>query len=249
MPKNQVKNIWQSNAHYLRQAFMQASDEQTSQLLLMGLEPFLTSGACRILDIGGGDAKQSVKLARRGHHVTLVDIDTEMVKAAHSRVSSEDSQVMQNIRILHGSIDDNSLGQYDLVCCHSVLMYQRPWSSFLTKVIARVAPGGFISLTSVNPEARAMRFGMQRRWREVIATLALGHQCDPKTIESEVISQKDIREVFAKHNIKVLAHYGVGVFETGSCEESLAAEWLAGGCEPYRSVARCFHLVAQALER
>ena len=249
MSKHQVKNIWQSNAHYLRQGFLQGSDEQTSELLLMGLEPLLNNGLCRILDIGGGDGKQSVKLAKMGHHVTLVDIDPEMVKEAHSRASQAGPQAMQNLRIIHGSIDDSSLGQYDLVCCHSVLMYERQWSSFLKKVIMKMAPGGLLSLMSVNPEARAMRLGMQRRWREVVATLALGRQCDPNTIESEVICLSDIKEVLSENNIEVLAHYGVGVFETGSCEESLAAEWLAGSKEPYRSVARCYHLVAQASGR
>lgn len=246
MTVNQVANIWQDNAHYLRQAFMQASDEQTSQLLLLGIDPFLGSDACQILDIGGGDGKQSIELARRGHHVTLVDIDPEMIKEARSRARSAGHQIMQRLKIMEGSIDDCPLGKYDLVCCHSVLMYERLWSSFLKKVIMRLAPGGYISLMSVNPDARAMRLGIQQRWREVIATLELGRQCDPKTIESEVIRQSDIEAVFNQANIKVLAHYGVGVFETGSGEESLAAEWLAGSREPYRSVARCFHIIGQA---
>jgi S-adenosylmethionine-dependent methyltransferase len=245
--KNFHANIWTNNAEYLRPAYLEVNADQTSKLILFALESHIKKTPCRVVDIGGGGGSQAALLAGRGHFVTVVDIDPLMLLAAEKRFADLDFETRQRIRLIEGTAKDIlGLELYDVVCCHSVLMYEYDWRLFVRNLAKILCPGGLLSIMSVNPEARAMRLGRQRRWREVIAIISTGMQHDPSCIPSTDVSRIELQTELESIDIYQEAWYGVGVFEDDDCsDENFAAEWLAGSNDPYRSVARCYHLVGR----
>jgi S-adenosylmethionine-dependent methyltransferase len=239
-------NIWTRNAEYLESAYLPVIDEQTSKLIVFGLLSHLEETNCSIVDIGGGGGLQSISLAQIGHAVTIVDIDPLMLQASEQRFEKLDADVRKRFNLVEGTAKDLvGIDRYDVVCCHSVIMYEDNWTALIRDLASLLRPQGLLSMTCLNPEASAMRLGRQRRWREVIATITTGLQCDPSCIPSNNISRAVLQAELKVIGVEPVAWYGVGVFEDGSSEESFAAEWLAGSTEPYRSVARTYHLIGR----
>lgn len=239
------RNIWTENAEYLRPAFLEAASTHTASLIAFGIQQYLEKGERHILDMGGGKGEVAIRLASEQHYVTLVDIDPEIIDIAKSNFAAQPASISQRLKFIHGTVDDLLGLTFDIVCCHSVLMYEENWRFLLMELIKLVKPGGIISLVSVNPHARAMRLGRQGKWKEVIATINTGENCDPSYIQSSNISLDDIRLEFERFKIQELGWFGVGVFEGPESEECLAAEWIAGMSDPYRQVARCFHIIGK----
>ncbi len=246
--KTTHSNIWTRNKQFLVPAFLAASDEQTAQLIVLGLAAHIPEQLCNIVDIGGGGGRQAVLLAQMGHNVTVVDVDPAMLNDARQRFNSLDTSCQKRLNIIEGTAENVlALGPYDIVCCHSVIPYEEDWRGLVRNLTILTRSGGILSIMAVNPEARAMRLGRQRRWREVIATITTGRQCDLSSIQGCHITRTELQDELVKAGVDTLNWYGVGVFEDGNSEESLAAEWLAGTTDPYKSIARCYHVIGQRI--
>lgn len=143
---------------------MESLDEQTSQLIVFGLARHLTETKCRIIDVGGGAGLQAVSLAGLGHSVTIVDVDPLMLCAAEKRFESLEYKIRKRLHLIEGTINDIPKSEaFDVACCHSVLTYEQDWHALVRGIAGLVRVGGLLSIVSVNPEARAMRLGRQRR--------------------------------------------------------------------------------------
>lgn len=126
---------------------------------LRGVLADLGPGPHRVLDVGGGDALDSAPLAGAGHEVVLVDPSVRMVEEARGR----------GVRAAVGGLDDAEVlaatGEHDLVLCHFVLQYRpaEQLAADLDALVARVRPGGLLSLVLPNPDGmvlgRAVRDG------------------------------------------------------------------------------------------
>jgi len=210
----------------------------------------------RVLDIGGGQAEQAVRLARAGHVVTILDIDPVMLNAASSLLAAEHEEVRQRVRLECGSGEDavTRVGvDYDLVCCHSVLMYVENPMALLSVLVRTTRRGGLLSILSLNTNAAAMRAGLQGHWEEAVDGLRRGCDAGAAYLPTSEPPLCDVRAHLENEGTSMVAWYGVGIF-TDHLTESIAvddprvvieAEWLAGLREPYRGVARCFHLIAR----
>ena len=226
------------------------------ELVTRGILAHAPAGNLRILDIGGGYGLQAIMLARKGHSVVVLDVDAHMIALARERAAREPAEVRSRLAFAHGAGED-AIGLvgtgFDIVCCHSVLMYEESPRPLLATLVSLVKPGGLISVLSVNRNASAMRSGLQGRWREALASLAKGTQVDGRYLESHEHTPAEIDSILAEHGARTLAWYGVGVFTDHATTPILAdnpedvyeAEWIAGQRDPYRQIARCFHLLAQ----
>jgi S-adenosylmethionine-dependent methyltransferase len=197
-------------------------------------------------------------LARAGHSVVIVDSDPKMLAIAQDKLSCETVVVCSRVELVQGDGEDAAnliSGDFDLACCHSVLMYQYDPVPILQALVNSVRQNGLISVLSLNTEARAMRCGLQGRWREAIASLEAGIQVDNQYIPSREHSREDVTQILEEAGARVKMWYGVGVFTDHFTEqvavedpaEVYLADWLAGTRDPYRQVARCFHLIAERL--
>ncbi len=76
----------------------------------------------RILDAGGGPGRYTIGLAKRGYHVVLLDLASEMLEIARKQIRKAD--VSEGVRdVVQGSIDDLSMfsdDTFEAVICLGV---------------------------------------------------------------------------------------------------------------------------------
>jgi S-adenosylmethionine-dependent methyltransferase len=107
----------------------------------------------RILDVGGGDARDALPLAAAGHDVSVVDPSAAWLAEARRRARDADVALTTVV----GGLDDLPDGEWDLVLCHFVLRYRPAGVGDIAALASRVRPGGRLSLVEVNPDGRVLR--------------------------------------------------------------------------------------------
>lgn len=110
----------------------------------------------RVLDVGGGDGRDALPLARAGHHVTIVDPEAAWLEEAQRR--ADRAGVVDRIETRVGSVADLSeVGRdFDLVLCHFVLHYRPEDAGDVDRLADRLRPGGRLSVMAPNPDARVV---------------------------------------------------------------------------------------------
>lgn len=249
------QNLWTDHAPALADAYVRSGGSVRFELITRSLLQELPQEPQRIVDVGGGFGRQAIMLARAGHSVVVVDFDANMLAIARDQLSSEPPEVKARVELIHGDGEASEIlvgKDFDLACCHSVLMYQDDPAPLLATLVRLVRPGGLISIVSINTQARAMRCGLQGRWRETVASLEAGTQIDSRYFPSREHTREEITEILEACGARAKCWHGVGIFTdhlteqlvVDEPEEVYRAEWLAGQQDPYRQVARCFHLLA-----
>ncbi|MEU9836307.1 methyltransferase domain-containing protein [Streptosporangium sp. NPDC048047] len=209
----------------------------------------------RVLDVGGGDGHQAAQLARAGHRVSVLDPDAGMLERARQRLAGEPEPVRARITLIEGRGEDAAElagGDFDLVCCHGVLMYLEDPVPLLTAVVAAARPGGLISVLTKNADALAMRPALEGRWADALEMMRARTEVGNLGVRTRAHTVADLHELLSDLGVGVVAWYGVRVFTDHLGEipvpegfdQILQAEWEAGRCDPYRGVARMIHLIA-----
>lgn len=250
-----MTNAWLAHADRLREAFTDQEGDVTFQMVLRALGRHARSPVWNVADIGGGHGRLALELAARGHTVTVLDPDPHMLQSASDRLAGESDGVRGRVTLIQGEGEDAAalLGRdrFDVVCCHSVVMYVPDPGRILGPAVSLARPGtGVVSVLANNPEAVAMRCGLQQRWADVVEAIAT-HR-DPRTLPTYPHTRGDLVTALEEAGAMLDSWYGVGVFtdhHEGTIyaedpDDVFAAEWAAGACDPYRQVARCVHLVA-----
>ena len=252
-----IENAWTANAADLAEAYVRnAGGTIRFELVTRALLMHMPTSPQRVVDVGGGFGQQAIMLARLGHSVVIVDSDPTMLSIAQDKLSDEPEEVRSRVElVLSDAAAATSLvgTGFDLACCHSVLMYEEDPAPMLLGLVHLVRAGGLISVLSTNPEASAMRCGLQGRWREAAATLQSGREVDSHLVSTHSHAREDVACVLEAAGARHRVWYGVGVFTDHHTEKIIVedpeevywAEWLAGSQDPYRHVARCFHLIAE----
>jgi SAM-dependent methyltransferase len=251
-----TKNFWTDHASALADAYCRSAGTVRFELVTRSLLMHMPPGPQRVVDIGGGFGRQAIMLARAGHSVVVVDPDANMLAIARDALSIEPEEVFARITLVSGDSEtaERLVGtNFDLACCHSVLMYQDDPAPMLASVAGLVRKNGLISVLCVNKEAVAMRTGLQGHWRETVASLKTGMQMDSQYVPSREFTRKEVSDMLEAAGAKIKAWHGVGIFTdhlteklvVDDPEEVYLAEWLAGNQDPYRQVARCFHIIAE----
>lgn len=128
----------------------------------------LGDGPLRILDVGGGDALDSLPLASAGHDVTVLDPSAQMLSAARDRASASGV----GLRLVEGGIEDlPGAGAFDLVLCHFVLQYRDDLTGDLARLVAATRPGGLVSVIAPNPASMVVTRLLRQGPDEAIAEL------------------------------------------------------------------------------
>jgi SAM-dependent methyltransferase len=126
---------------------------------LLGLRPPM-----RMLDLPAGQGRHSIELARRGYHVTGVDLSPDMLSVAQERAQA----ARVTVRFLQGDMRQPLAGeQFDLVLnLFTSFGYFEDESDDLRvaqAAYAMLAPGGRFLLEVINGE-RVIRNFQEREW-------------------------------------------------------------------------------------
>ena len=98
------------------------------------------------LDIGCGAGLACEPMARLGADVTGVDASAENVSMAATHADRSGL----NIRYMAGEVAGLDIGQFDLVTCLEVIEHVADKRAFLADVVARIAPGGLLVMSTPN---------------------------------------------------------------------------------------------------
>jgi len=253
-----MENLWTKHASALAEAYVRSAGPVGFELVTRALLTHMPSRPQRVVDIGGGFGQQAIMLARAGHSVVIVDIDPNMISIAQDKLSSEPQEIRERVKLVHGNgIEAIRLvgNNFDLACCHSVLKYESDPIPILSTLVKLVHQGGLISILSINTQSLAMRFGLQGCWKEAKSILESGKQISSQYLPIYEYSREEVINILRIEGAKSKEWYGVGVFTdhitdtifVEDPEDVYSVEWLAGSLDPYRQVARCFHLIAERI--
>ncbi len=163
-----MKNIWRDYAAQLGPAYARSADNARFALVTHALGTLNLPKNAPVLDIGGGFGRQARLLAETGLNVTIVDIDDFMLAQARLEIAQAAPDISAKICLIQqdifisGSAPEPtdailSPSAYELVCCHSLLNYLEDLETALTKLVAYIRPGGYLSLLVNMPKGLAIR--------------------------------------------------------------------------------------------
>lgn len=211
----------------------------------------------QVVDVGGGAGHQAYRLAANGHHVTLIDPSSRMLQHARRRLDDLDTKARQRVTIVQATaadaVDVFDGRRFDLVCCHAVLPYIDDARRLIGAVVALARPGAIVSVVFKNRDALAMRPALEDRWRD--AEQAFDAHADVGGLGAATRAHRldDITRLLADAGAPRRGWFGIRVFTDHlgqrppgeRFDDILAVERRAARTDPYRSVARLLHVIAQ----
>ena len=144
------RNIYGTTKGQLRQAILW--QDLDALLATMASQPL------RVLDAGGGEGQTAIKMAERGHHVTLCDLSAEMIERAQQAAS--DKGVSHNMHFVQCAVQDvadHLESPVDLILFHAVLEWVAEPQAVLATLWSVLKPGGALSLMFYNTHGLLMR--------------------------------------------------------------------------------------------
>ncbi len=105
------------------------------------------------LDVGAGEGGDAIWLARRGWHVTAVDISTVALERASGHAAEAGSDVAERIHWIHQDVLawDPPHDRYDLVSVQYVHLPRELRRALFDRLASAVAPGGTLLIVGHHP--------------------------------------------------------------------------------------------------
>ncbi|HVL00722.1 MAG TPA: methyltransferase domain-containing protein [Dongiaceae bacterium] len=213
----------------------------------------------RILDAGGGEGQFSQTLAALGHSVDLCDLSAVMVARAQERVNA--AGLSDRMRCFQAAVQDVEPAPgyeqgYDLVLFHAVLEWVADPHAVLQDVLRHVRPGGQLSLMFYNLHSTVFRSVLRGFWDRVLAGDLKGRGKGLTPISPLV--PDDVLDWLAAAGLDIQVRSGVRVFhdylhhDMRKQQDNEAAllelELRYSRQEPFRSLARYYHVIARKPE-
>ena len=105
-----------------------------------------------ILDAGGGNGVDSLRLARMNHRIDLVDISRPMLDDARTNaaLAGVTDRLHTHALDIHKVGEHFAENEFDIVLCHNVIQFVDNVKPLLQALHRVLKPGGFLSLISTN---------------------------------------------------------------------------------------------------
>jgi S-adenosylmethionine-dependent methyltransferase len=189
-----------------------------SELAWANLRRFLPRDAAkhRALDVGGGTGFASVRLARLGYEVVLLDSSEQMLRIA--RQDTNAGGVTQPISFCHadtGQIREVFAAEsFDVVICHDLLEYTEDPSTTVRDIAHVLRNDGVASVLVRNRAGEVLKDAVRSGdWK--LATANLTAETVVDTLygnRMRLFAPADVREMLARAGLEVVAEHGVRVF-------------------------------------
>jgi S-adenosylmethionine-dependent methyltransferase len=113
----------------------------------------------RVLDVAGGNGLDAVRLAARGHEVTVLDPAGAMLNDAKEHAEALD--VADRLHVVQAAAEDApelfAADSFDVVLCHNLLQYVEDRRAMLRAVLAPLRRDGVLSVLAPNADSDALR--------------------------------------------------------------------------------------------
>jgi SAM-dependent methyltransferase len=134
--------------------------------------------ALEVVDVGAGTGGFAVRLAKLGHHVTVVDPSPDALAGARWRAAELGvtlTAVQGEASEVAGLVGD---GAADLVVCHNVLEYVDSPAAAMAAIARVLRPGGTVSVLAANVVAAVLQRALAGRYEEA-RRLLTANAADP----------------------------------------------------------------------
>ncbi|HEY9287962.1 MAG TPA: methyltransferase domain-containing protein [Candidatus Dormibacteraeota bacterium] len=224
------------------------------------LAPHLSDRPLRVLDVAGGNGRDAIRLATRGHHVTVLDVAP--VSLAGARKLAADQGVADRIDVCEGDAHDVGKlfgGQdFDLLLCHNLLQYVPDRAAVIEAAVRCLKPGGLLSV--VGPNAHAVPIEAAVRELDLdAAQRSVDARFKPNVVYGEnvpVLTADDIGGQLRGAGLEIIGHNGVMAvchlivdndikYDPEFFARLEELELALASRMPYPLTARMFHLIGQ----
>ncbi|MGP4029190.1 class I SAM-dependent methyltransferase [Actinomadura sp. 3N407] len=214
----------------------------------------------RVLDVAGGNGRDAVRLAARGHHVTVVDIAPVSLDGARELAAR--SGVADRVEVREGDAAGVAAmfeGQtFDLILCHNLLQYVPDRAAVVRSVVRCLKPGGLLSV--VGPNAHAVSLEAAVRELDLDAALhAVDSRVKPNQVYGQdvpVLTADEIGDHLRDVGLVIIGHHGVMnvcnliadndiKFDPQFFARLEKLELALADQMPYPCTARMFHLIGR----
>ena len=230
-------------------------------IALRNLARHLPPPGADILDVGGGNGRDSIPLAKMGHRVTVVDYSSQML--ADARVMARQQQIPgDRLALLEADLaaipDLLDAGSHDVVLLHNVLSYAEDAGAAVKAATYSLKPSGIVSLMQVNRYSEAVNAAV--RDRDLDAALS---RLDAKTATARQFGNVPVRryafeelsDLLDAKGFEVIGHYGILCvtgyivddeikYDPGFFAKLERLEAAMSARHPYNLMAKFCHLVA-----
>lgn len=165
-----------------------------------------------VVDVGGGDGADSVRLAGPGRAVVVADSSPRMLERVSSRVGSLRQGGRTSVHPLltdlaglatHPTLRALAPGGADVVLCHNVVQYCPDLDEALGAVLSVGAPGALVSLAASNPVTRVLSAAVR--------------DLDPAAARAELDARTMYAPTFDHHVRRITWQDGVSALERAGC--------------------------------
>lgn len=230
------------------------------KIALANLERHLPGRKLRILDAGGGNGVEAIALAGSGHIVTLLDPSAEMLEAA--RRSAEEQGLAEQVAILQGALEDMPAHfegtQFEAILCHNVIQYLEEPQAALARLCRFLAPGGILSVISINRYSESFRQAVQQMDLEAALQALEQRKLRTVTFDAQVRAStaEEIAEMLTGLGCETLGEYGIrcvcdyipdnqAKFDPVFFAQLEKLELAMSGKRPYSLLGRSFQVIAR----
>lgn len=177
------------------------------------LERHLPQRPLHFLDVGGGNGRDAVALARQGHTVTVLDFSTVMLR--QGRQLAQEANVSDRITFQEGDVsllaENYPQPTFDAALCHNLLQYVDEPTAVLTTIFNALHINGILSLMITNPFVET--YALALREYDLPAALAgLGQRTRYVPMFDTTIQRytdEEMAQMLASVGFTVAAQYGV----------------------------------------
>lgn len=216
--------------------------------------------ALRTLDAGGGNGVDSLRLARMGYTVDLVDTSLSMLhdlQANLGTMAAADSVRTHSfdIREIKRKFAEDS---FDLLLCHNVIQYTDDWEDLLESCLSPLASGGIFSLLTRNKHAVPFDAALDDYELDELPALLEEPQGKSGVFDSDIsfFTTTFLREWLRQRGLTVIEDYGVFCLYNHYSVSALhndpaiftklkTLETHLGKLSPYKETARYIQIIAQ----
>jgi S-adenosylmethionine-dependent methyltransferase len=220
----------------------------------------LDSTPQRVLDVAGGNGLDALRLAARGHEVTVLDPAGAMLRDAKERAEALD--VADRLHIVQAGAEDApdlfGTDDFDVVLCHNLLQFVEDRRAVLEAIMAPLRQNGLLSVLCPNADSDPLRTAIRhhdprRALRELDSDLSYVDLFD---IELPACTAGETIGHLAELGFGLVTRYGVRSVCDYITDEEVKhdpaffaelerLELTLSDRMPYLLTARFFHLVAQ----